>query len=181
MSAIVEKAKPTEAQQFANNEKLFENFFACLAFSCCIVLIIPGVTSIPKYVLSSLFFTIISIVGLFLVWVAYSDEDDRPKVLLYSGMSMAFVLFTLGYAFYFISKHSLQIQNGQVTNYYSKFNFIMVILLLIECALFYICYITIKSKNDPKTIAIATLIFASINSFVIWSNNINLTHFSASG
>lgn len=162
------------------NFDTFNYFFMTLIGSCCLVLALPYMSKYPNPLLFCYFFIMISVIALFLNW--YFDEKiNKELIIFYVLPSLMVIVLSLCGSFLLISSNKNNITNGNVTNYYYKFNLVTIWLILIECYLFYHLYLVIDDEKNARVVMLMIISFCMLNYFTIWSNYIGLTHFSADG
>jgi len=171
---------------------VFDYFFKALILSCCIAMFIPGISSNPNNLLFCYFFIAFSVISLFVTWF-YKEGDDptsihyQTKILWSITPALLFIVSTLFGCFYIIMTNRENIQKGHVNDFYYKFNAITSALIIIECYLYDLLHRSMNEtsaeKSDRVSIMynISILGFCLLNIFIIITNSIGLSSFSADG
>jgi hypothetical protein len=172
-------AEPVNVEDY--NYHTLDYFFKALIFSCCLVLTIPSISKNPNTMLFCYFFIAISLIVLFILWY-YKNPQKLDYLLMFCLPALLFIIISILSSFIVISNNRTNIQKGLVTKYYYKFNFITICLILIESYLYFnIISEILKNRNPPQAQTIAIVCFCVLSYFIIWSNSIGLSHFSADG
>jgi hypothetical protein len=168
------------------NYNAFNYFFRSLILSCCFVMFLPPVSANPNNLLFCYFFIALSVIALFLTWYyKNSDPARQSNIFWYILPAVFFIVASLFASFSVILTKREIIQLGNVNDFYYKFNTITSVLILVECYL----YNTLNNVLDlspvnPKVFImydICIFTFCLINIFVIVTNSIGLSSFSADG
>ena len=175
-----------------DNYKMFTYFFSALILSCCIVMFFPAITNNPNNILFCYFFIAFSLVSLFVTCyfnpLINQDDNYLTTYLTYISPAFLFIFITVFYCFIIILKNKEIIQKGNVNDFYYKFNTITVVLIILECfflnRLYDLFETNKKSNGSQKNVVLYNIIVlavCSLNIFIMASNSIGLSHFSADG